>query len=177
MSRTRLPVAGGILLIAAVVAVVIIAVSGGSTSKAQAVVAPASAISVSQTPLGKTLVDANGRTLYLFEGDRPGVSTLSAAGQAVWPPFTAAAKPRALNGATASEISIIKDANGSNQVAYAGHPLYYYVGDHKSGQTLGQNLNEFGARWYVLTPTGAAITSAPSSSSAAPSTSTSGYTY
>jgi predicted lipoprotein with Yx(FWY)xxD motif len=177
MTRTRLPFAAGIVVIAALVAV-IIAVSGGGTSKATPAVAPDSAISLKQTSLGKTLVDANGRTLYLFQADKRNVSNLSQAGQAVWPPFTAATKPRALNGALASQISTIKAVNGTAQIAYNGHPLYYYVGDHKPGQTLGQGLNQFGARWYVLAPSGAAITTAPSSPApAATSTGGSSYAY
>jgi predicted lipoprotein with Yx(FWY)xxD motif len=50
---------------------------------------------IKQSSIGKALVDANGRTLYLFKGDRPNVSTLSAAGRAVWPPLTANAQPPA----------------------------------------------------------------------------------
>ncbi len=163
MSRTRLPFAVGIVVVAAIVAV-IIAVSGQSTSNAKPNIAPDSAVSVKQTSLGKTLVDANGRTLYLFAGDTHNVSNLSQAGQAVWPPFTASRKPRALNGVAASQVSTIKKVNGTAQIAYNGHPLYYYVGDRKAGQTAGQGLNQFGARWYVLAPSGAAITTASSSS-------------
>ncbi len=170
MSRTRLPFAAGIVVIAAIVAV-IIAVSGGSTTSAKTTVPPGSAISLKQTSFGKTLADANGRTLYLFQADSRNVSNLSQAGQAVWPPFTAAAKPRALGGAVASQISTIKKVNGLSQIAYNGHPLYYFVGDHQPGQTAGQGLNEFGARWYVLALSGAAVISAPSSPAPAQSSS------
>lgn len=116
--------------------------------------------------------------MYLFAADRQNVSNLSAAGQAVWPPFTAATKPAALAGAVASQIGTIKGAGGTSQVTYAGHPLYYYVGDHGAGQTLGQGLNQFGARWYVLAPGGTPVTSAPSSTAPAASSNTgSGYGY
>jgi predicted lipoprotein with Yx(FWY)xxD motif len=169
MNRIRLSLAALVAL--AAVVVVVIASSGGST-KAGAAVAPGAAVSASQTSLGKTLVDANGRALYLFQGDKPNVSTLSAAGRAVWPPFTSVTTPHALGGTSAAQISTIKGPNGSSQIAYNGHPLYYYVGDHNPGQTAGQALKEFGALWYVLAPSGAAITSAPSSSTpTAPSSS------
>jgi predicted lipoprotein with Yx(FWY)xxD motif len=161
MTRTRLPFVGGILAIAAIAAL-IIALSGTSTSAKQPV-APGSAVSLKQTAIGKTLVDANGRTLYLFANDQRNLSTLSTAGQAVWPPFTAAVKPRAVGGALASQITLIKKAHGRPQIAYAGHPLYYYAGDQTPGQTEGQGLNQFGARWHVLGAKGAAITSVASS--------------
>jgi predicted lipoprotein with Yx(FWY)xxD motif len=170
MNRIRLPLAGLTLVIVAAVAL-IIATSGGSASTAKPKVASNSAISIQQTSLGKTLVDANGRTLYLFLADKHDRSTLSAAGQAVWPPFTAAMTPRALDGALASQVTMIK----GNQIAYNGHPLYYFVADHHSGQTAGQGLTEFGARWYVLSPAGAAVTSAPAST--APANSSPAYSY
>jgi hypothetical protein len=55
-------------------------------------------------------------------------------------------------------------------VTYNGHPVYYFVGDHNPGQTAGQGLNEFGARWYVLSPAGTAITAAPKPNTSGSST-------
>jgi hypothetical protein len=37
------------------------------------------------------------------------------------------------------------------------HPLYYYAGDQQPGDTNGQNLDQFGAEWYVLSPAGKTI--------------------
>jgi predicted lipoprotein with Yx(FWY)xxD motif len=144
MSRIRFPLIA-ITVIAVGVIAVIVATSGASSTKAFPSTAAASAISVKQTSLGPTLVDADGRTLYLFEGDRPNVSSLSAAGQAVWPPFTATIKPRALNHVTAAGVATIGHARGTAQVTYDDHPLYYYIGDRSSGQVRGQGLNQFGA--------------------------------
>jgi predicted lipoprotein with Yx(FWY)xxD motif len=176
MSRTRFPLLAVALVVAAVVAVVV-ATSGASTTKTSQRVAAGSAISLKQTSLGQTLVDANGRTLYLFEGDKRNVSTLSAAGQAVWPPFTSSIKPRALNGAIAGRIGTIGHAGGSAQVTYNGHPLYYYVGDQNPGQTRGQGLNQFGALWYAIAASGTAVTSAPSSPAQAAPSGTGSYGY
>ena len=162
MTRNRLPLPILIVAVLAIVAV-ITATSGGTKKGSQKTAAAGSAISLAQTPVGKALVDANGRTLYLFAGDKPGVSGLSAAGQAVWPPFTSTTRPAATGGASPAQIGTIA---ASGQITYNGHPLYYYIGDHGAGQTAGQGLNEFGARWYVLSATGAAITSAPKSGTA-----------
>ena len=160
MTRNRMSLPVLVVVIVAAVAV-IAATSGGSAKKAQRAVAANSAISLKQTTLGMALADANGRTLYLFAGDRPNVSTLSAAGRAVWPPFTASSLPQAAGGAAAARIGTATGGGGSTQISYNGHPLYYYVGDHKPGQTVGQGLNEFGGRWYSLSAAGAAITSPP----------------
>ena len=165
MTRNRLALP--ILLVAVLAIVAVITATASGTKKgSQTTAAAGSAISLAQTPVGKVLIDANGRTLYLFAGDKAGVSRLSAAGQAVWPPFTASTAPAAKGGAAAAAIGTI---SGSKQVSYNGHPLYYYVGDHGAGQTAGQGLNQFGARWYVLSAAGAAITSAGNGATASQS--------
>ena len=176
MKRTRSSF-GLVGAVIAAVVVIVVATSGGAAKTTHPAVAPASSISVKQTPLGNTLVDANGRVLYLFEADKRDQSTLSAAGQAVWPPLTSATKPAAGGGVTASHITLIKGAGVSSQVAYNGHPLYYYVGDHSPGQTTGQGLNQFGALWYVLSPAGNAVTSAPATPAPSGGSSQGGYGY
>lgn len=162
MTRNRLPLPILIATVLTIVAVIVIA-NGGTKKAPQRSVAAGSAISLTQTPVGKALADANGRIVYLFAGDKANVSRVSAAGRAVWPPFTSTTLPAATGGAYAAQIGTIA---GSKQITYNGHPLYYYVGDHHAGQAAGQGLNEFGARWYVVSGAGAAITPAVSGSSA-----------
>ena len=125
----------GLAIVIAAVAVVIFAVGGGNANASQSQTAASSAISIRSTSLGKTLVDANGRTLYLFEGDRANVSTLSAAGAAVWPRFVSAGPVKAENGAQAALIGTTTSPTGVKQLTYEGHPLYYYVGDSSPGST------------------------------------------
>ena len=160
MNTKRLASAGLTIVIAGI-AVIVLAVGGG-TAKSRPAAAAGSAVSIRTTSLGKTLVDAHGRTLYLFQGDRTNVSTLSGAGLSVWPRFTSTGAVKALNGARAASLGTITSPGGIRQVTYAGHPLYYYVGDAKPGDTRGQRLNQFGALWYVLGPGGHAVTSASS---------------
>jgi predicted lipoprotein with Yx(FWY)xxD motif len=141
--------------VVAIATVVLAAVGSAKTGGPQ--VAGGTAVSVRHTSLGETLTDANGRTLYLFERDRPNVSNLSAAGRAVWPPFTAVGMVKAAGAAQAAKLGTT--SGPVKQVTYNGHPLYYYIGDHAGGSTNGQHLKEFGALWYVLSPSGRAITS------------------
>jgi predicted lipoprotein with Yx(FWY)xxD motif len=168
LTRTRLSLP--IVAVIAAAAIVAIVATTGSSAKKTPAVAPNSAISVQQTSLGKTLTDANGCALYLFAADKPNASALSAAGRAFWPSCTAANKPSATGGAVGGDIGTVTSANGAAQVSYNGHPLYYFIGDHNPGQTTGQALNQFGARWYVLAPAGAAITAAPRAGSSSSST-------
>ena len=156
------------------IAALAIAVSSGTARTTRPLPAAGTALTLRQTPFGNALVAANGRTLYRFEADKPDVSTLSRAGFAVWPAFTSARRPLATGGVNAAHIGTVTRPNGSPQVTYYGHPLYFYVGDRKPGETNGQGLKEFGALWYVLSGRGKAVTSAPIT----PSSSTqSGYGY
>jgi predicted lipoprotein with Yx(FWY)xxD motif len=169
--------ASGVAIVLAAIAVAVFAVGGGKAQASHPHAAGGSAIAIRSTSLGQTLVDANGRTLYLFKGDRPNVSTLSAAGTAVWPRFVSAGHVKAEGGARAALIGTTSSPSGVRQVTYAGHPLYYYVGDSSPGSTRGQGLNQFGALWYVLGSSGNAITHAPSTSTAAPAAPATNYGY
>jgi predicted lipoprotein with Yx(FWY)xxD motif len=170
MKSKRFPVVIVMVAILAIVAV-IAASSGGAQRRAPGAVAAGSAISIAQTPVGKALVDANGRALYLFLADKPNESRLSAAGRAIWPPFTSTTAPAVKGASLGAQIAIIP---ASKQVTYNGHPLYYYVGDQRPGQVAGQGLNQFGARWYVLSASGAAITSVAAGESPSGTTSSGG---
>src|SRR6059058_358857 len=136
MKKTR-PLSAALAAILVGGVVLAVAVSGGSAKKAQRSAAAGSAVSVKQTSLGKTLVDADGRTLYLFQADKQGVSNLSQAGLAVWPPLTATGTPLASGGASAAAIGTIAGPGTTRQVTYNGHPLYHYVGDKNAGDTHG----------------------------------------
>jgi predicted lipoprotein with Yx(FWY)xxD motif len=173
MTRRRSAISGFVALLVAGALLAVI-VAGGSASKGKrATPVAGSALATRRTSLGNVLVDADGRTLYLFEGDRTNRSTLSAAGLRVWPAFTSLRKPKALDGLSAAHLATV-DTHGHLQVSYYGHPLYYFVGDSKAGQTSGQGLLEFGALWYVVAPNGGAVTRA---ASAAPAESAKGYAY
>ena len=131
--------------------------TGAYGAAAPAAAAPAaanSAVSVRSTSLGKVLVDASGRTLYLFERDKPDMSSCTGACQSIWPSFTSQSKPKATGGVSAAKLRTIAATGGKQEVTYNGHPLYYYVGDRKPGDTAGEGLNQFGAEWYVLAANG-----------------------
>ncbi|HXA29012.1 MAG TPA: hypothetical protein VN193_09735 [Candidatus Angelobacter sp.] len=130
----------------------------GGVAGANATAAPVVAtVAVSASSLGQILTDDKGRTLYLFEKDTATMSACAGACASAWPPFTSGAAPIAGSGATASVLTTVTRGDGSKQVTYNGHPLYYYAGDQKPGDTSGQNLDQFGGSWYVLSPAGMQI--------------------
>ena len=115
--------------------------------------------------LGTFLVDGRGRTLYRFLKDTSKKSHCSGQCATFWPPLLTSGKPAAQGGAKASMLSTTRRSNGARQVTYNGRPLYHFSGDSKAGDTNGEGLNAFGARWYVVSTAGNVI---KSSTAAAP---------
>ncbi|MER5480708.1 hypothetical protein ABT026_27590 [Streptomyces sp. NPDC002734] len=107
--------------------------------------------------LGKILADGQGRTLYLFAADTSAKSTCDGACAGVWPPLTTQGAPKAGPGVDASKLSTTTRDDGKKQVVYNGHPLYSYKGDGAAGDTNGQGLDQFGAKWFVLDASGKKI--------------------
>jgi predicted lipoprotein with Yx(FWY)xxD motif len=112
--------------------------------------------SVSGIP-GKFLVDAQGRTMYLFEADKSGASTCSGACAAAWPPVIVSGSPQAGSGVDQSLLGTVKRDDGAMQLTYNKHPLYYFAADTGAGQDKGQGSKEFGAGWYVVNAQGSKI--------------------
>jgi len=105
--------------------------------------------------LGQILVGPNGRTLYLFLGDTGMVSTCTGSCAQNWPPLTTAAVPHATGGVSQHLLGTTRRGNGTMQVTYNGHPLYYFIADAGPGTASGDGLNAFGALWEVVDAAGA----------------------
>jgi predicted lipoprotein with Yx(FWY)xxD motif len=114
-------------------------------------------VTAASTNLGMILVDGSGRTLYLFEKDQPNQSACSGACVAAWPVDQSSGTPKAGSGVKASLLGTISRGDGTTQVTYNHHPLYYYAGDSGAGQQNGQGVDAFGAAWFVVAPTGAKV--------------------
>jgi predicted lipoprotein with Yx(FWY)xxD motif len=112
---------------------------------------------VTDPKLGKIIVDAKGRTLYDFVIDKGTTSVCYGACASLWPPYTTNGRPTAGKGVSPNLIGTTKRHDGSTEVTYAGHPLYYYAPDRARGQISGQALDQFGAPWYALAPSGTEI--------------------
>jgi predicted lipoprotein with Yx(FWY)xxD motif len=126
-------------------------------------------VALGKTALGTVLVDARGRTLYLFDKDKRGKSACYGACAAYWPPLLSSAKPRQGKGVRASLLGLTTRTDGKRQVTYAGHPLYRFIGDKQAGQTTGEGLTDFGAAWDAITASGRAVEPTTSDSTGASS--------
>jgi predicted lipoprotein with Yx(FWY)xxD motif len=148
--------------------------SPAATTTAAANHTHSAVVGVRDSKLGRILVDAQGRTLYLFEKDKGAKSTCFGACASAWPPLTTTGNPKAGTGAMGSLIATIARPDGTREVTYKNQPLYYYVGDQAAGDTNGEGLDAFGGGWDVLSPVGTKI-EGDGSDSASSSSSSSGY--
>ncbi|HEX4011809.1 MAG TPA: hypothetical protein VHX62_17440 [Solirubrobacteraceae bacterium] len=152
------------------------AAASPTTSTASASPASAKGIAIGMTKgsAGVYLTGASGKALYLWDADSNGMSSCSGACAQAWPPLLTKGTPIAAHGVTAGDLGTITRSDGTKQVTYKGHPLYYFVGDTAAGSTKGQGSDAFGAKWWLVAPSGAAITGGGSAAaSAAPAASSS----
>jgi predicted lipoprotein with Yx(FWY)xxD motif len=106
---------------------------------------------------GRFLTDAQGDTLYLFAADKGTKSACNGVCASAWPPLTTKGQPKAKGGAKASLLGTARRSDGSTQVTYGGHPLYTFEQDTAPGQTNGQGVDAFGAKWWVVGTNGKLI--------------------
>jgi predicted lipoprotein with Yx(FWY)xxD motif len=136
---------------------------GGTTAAAPATPAPATSAAASsgsasavtlKTDNGSAgiwLTDQTGRTLYLYTVDKGTTSACYGACATTWPPLTSTGNVAVAGDASATEIGSTTRTDGSKQVTYGGHPLYYFAGDSAPGQTKGQGLMGV---WFLIGPVG-----------------------
>ena len=113
-------------------------------------------VEAEDSPLGTILVDRKGNTLYVFLQDTGDTSTCTGDCAATWPALIAKGEVKAGGGGGVDESLLGTSArdDGTTQVTYNGHPLYYFSGDHAPGDTNGQGIGDI---WFVVSPAGDAI--------------------
>jgi len=142
MVWSRLVAAIAVLVVMAVVAVSAVAASSGGAR-----------LSVHSSEFGKTVFGPSGKVVYVFGADHGSVSRCYGVCAAAWPPLLTTGAPVAGPGVEAKLLGTTKRKNGSVQVTYNGHPLYYYSAD-KVGKVMCQHANMHGGLWLIIKPNG-----------------------
>ena len=143
--RTMRP---GLLAMVAVVAAVT-----GLAASAQAAPGAAARLSVRSTEYGKAIFGPSGKVVYVFGADRGSTSRCYGVCATAWPPLLTSAKPLAGTGVQAKLLGTTKRKDGTLQVTYNGHPLYYYSAD-KVRKVMCQHANMHGGLWLIIKPNG-----------------------
>jgi predicted lipoprotein with Yx(FWY)xxD motif len=144
---------------------------GGSSVTTVASVTSGTVDAKSVKGYGDILVSSSGASLYLLTSDPPGGSGCIGSCAVVWPPLMASGRLKAGHGVKAALLSTFS-RNGGKQVMYNKHALYTYEEDTGSGMVTGQGVQTYGGIWWLVSPSGKAITGV--SDSGAPGASSSG---
>jgi len=118
---------------------------------------PAVTIRVADSDFGQVLFDGTRQAIYLFDKETTAVPACYDDCAVAWPPVLTDGNPVAGAGTMTDLLGTTPRTDGSTQVTYAGHPLYYYADEGKNVVTC-HNVREFGGLWLVVTPGGQAAT-------------------
>lgn len=101
-------------------------------------------------PAGIWVTNSAGRTLYINTKDTKTTSTCYDTCAKTWPPLTTT-KPVTVTGkyTVPKNLGTITRTDGTKQVTYGGHPLYYYKGDTAPHQIKGQGVDH---TWFLIGP-------------------------
>jgi predicted lipoprotein with Yx(FWY)xxD motif len=130
--------------------------TGGVATKPAPGGAPGTTIKTSSSDYGTILFDGDDQAIYLFDKESSDKSECYGDCAEAWPPVLTKGAPSAAAGVDASLLGTTQRNDGTTQVTYSGHPLYYYHSD-PPGQVLCQNVDEFGGLWLVVKPSGEAV--------------------
>jgi predicted lipoprotein with Yx(FWY)xxD motif len=115
------------------------------------------AIKGSGSQYGTVLFDGDNRAVYYFDKESSSKSECYGACAEAWPPVLTEGTPRGGTGAKADKLGTTERDDGTTQVTYDGHPLYYY--DEPPGQVTCHNVEEFGGLWLAVQPNGEPVPS------------------
>lgn len=132
-----------------------------TTSDAQArdeqpAAAKGTAIKLADSQFGKVLFDRAGQAIYLFDKEKSDRSECYDDCAAEWPPVLTEGDPEAGKGIDEGLLSTTKRTDGTTQVTYNGHPLYFYAHEGRN-EVRCHNVPGFGGLWLALGGKGDAV--------------------
>jgi predicted lipoprotein with Yx(FWY)xxD motif len=102
---------------------------------------------------GTMLFDKSGQAIYLFDRESSERPRCYRGCAEAWPPVLTDGEPRATGRVKQRLLDTTERKDGTEQVTYAGHPLYYYAHEDK-GEVLCHDVEEYGGVWLVVQPDG-----------------------
>jgi predicted lipoprotein with Yx(FWY)xxD motif len=102
---------------------------------------------------GVMLFDDRNQAIYLFDAETDPTPRCYDECAADWPPVLTDGSPQAAGQIDAGLLGTTQRTDGTTQVTYGGHPLYFYAHEDP-GQVLCHDVDEYGGTWLVVTPSG-----------------------
>jgi predicted lipoprotein with Yx(FWY)xxD motif len=126
-----------------------------ATSPPAVQAAPGTVIKTASSRFGDMLFDESGQAIYLFDKEKTPIPECYDECAVAWPPVLTQGPPVAGAGTQADKLGTSVRTDGTTQVTYGGHPLYYYAHEGKN-EVKCHNVSGFGGLWLVVTPAGEA---------------------
>ena len=114
---------------------------------------PGTRIRVADSEFGPMLFATSGQAIYLFDKEEGPRAECYGACAADWPPVLTDGEPHGVRGARQGLLGSTERRDGSVQVTYDGHPLYFYAHEDP-WQVLCHDFVEYGGTWFVVQPDG-----------------------
>lgn len=102
---------------------------------------------------GQILFGPDQQAIYLFDKEGGPTSECYGACADAWPPVLTKGEPQAGPGMKQALMGTTERDDGSTQVTYNDHPLYYYAHEGP-GEVTCHDVEEFGGLWLVVDPAG-----------------------
>ncbi|GAB3258246.1 hypothetical protein GCM10027448_28750 [Nocardioides dilutus] len=114
---------------------------------------PGTRIVVEDSEFGPMLFDSTGQAIYLFDIESTAEPECYDDCAEAWPPVLTTGVPVAGKGVESSLLATTERADGTLQVTYNDHPLYFYAHEGK-GEVECHDIFLNGGNWYVVQPDG-----------------------
>lgn len=110
-------------------------------------------ITTGDSEFGTMLFNEAKQAIYIWEVEESSKAECYGDCAVAWPPVLTDGSPQAAGSVNAELLGTTQRTDGTTQVTYNGHPLYYYA--HESaGEVKCHNIRTHGGLWWVIQPNG-----------------------
>ena len=99
------------------------------------------------------LFDEAGQAIYIWQVERGDTPRCYGDCAAQWPPVLTDGSPVAGKGVAPALLGTTTRRDGSTQLTYGGHPLYYYAHE-PPGEVTCHDVATHGGTWWAVAPDG-----------------------
>lgn len=110
-------------------------------------------ITTGDSEFGSILFDDRGQAIYIWELEDSTTAECYGDCAEAWPPVLTDGAPIASGSVNSELLGTTERTDGTTQVTYNGHPLYYYAHE-KAGEVKCHNVSTHGGLWWVIQSSG-----------------------
>lgn len=110
-------------------------------------------IRTGDSEFGEMLFDSKGQAIYIWELEESAKAECYEDCAEAWPPVLTDGTPLAAGSVNSDLLGTTERSDGSTQVTYNDHPLYYYAHEG-AGEVKCHNVSTHGGLWWVIQPSG-----------------------